>query len=143
MGHAFRLLIVDQDDTVYRISFQKFDAMHNEPRRNLMPRFAGQRVRIAGAIVDFRDRIPCGIVRVSYFIRKFDNRGALNWLASEPQSNIDDLLKRAGVGAAANETGVVDARSRFIVRGYRWQPSTSLARRIGRAALGELKCDRI
>ena len=41
------------------------------------------------------------------------------------------------------ETAVVDAGSRFVAQGGRWQPSPSLEQRILRAALGELKCERL
>jgi hypothetical protein len=45
----------------------------------------------------------------------------------------------------SNDAAVVDASSRFIAQGGRWQPSPSpsLARHIRRAALGELKCVRL
>jgi hypothetical protein len=38
---------------------------------------------------------------------------------------------------------IVDASSRFIAQGGRWQPSPSLERNIRRAALGELSCKRV
>jgi len=38
---------------------------------------------------------------------------------------------------------VVDAGSRFVAQGGRWQPSPSLEQEILRAALGELKCERL
>jgi hypothetical protein len=41
------------------------------------------------------------------------------------------------------ETTVVDASSHFVVRGGQWQPSPELKRRIPRAALDELKCERL
>ena len=41
------------------------------------------------------------------------------------------------------DDAVVEASSRFIAQGGRWQPSPSLAGRIRQAALGELKCKRL
>jgi hypothetical protein len=35
---------------------------------------------------------------------------------------------------------VLDAATRFIARGGRWRPSTSLARTINEAALGQIDC---
>ena len=45
--------------------------------------------------------------------------------------------------AVTKETTVVDAGSRFVAQGGRWQPSLSLEQEILRAALGELKCERL
>jgi hypothetical protein len=45
--------------------------------------------------------------------------------------------------ATTNEATIVEASSRFVARGGLWEPSPSLEQRILRAALGELKCERL
>ena len=52
---------------------------------------------------------------------------------------VDRVLSQSGT---AGET-IVDARSRFVARRGRWQPSPSLEQKILGAALGELKCERL
>jgi hypothetical protein len=51
------------------------------------------------------------------------------------------LVDRAvGKSATRGET-LVDASSRFVANGARWQPSSSRQREILRAAFGELECE--
>jgi hypothetical protein len=115
--------------------------MLDDPESHRLPRFAGQRVRMVEAIVEFRDRVPCEVVRLVYEMLGFDTQGRLDRRAFERQ-NI--ALMELVVGkSTTNNAPVVDASSRFIARGGRWQPSPSLARRIRRAALGEMKCKRL
>jgi hypothetical protein len=52
---------------------------------------------------------------------------------------VDRVIPRSG----RKETAVVDAGSRFVAQGGRWQPSPSLEQEIMRAALGESKCERL
>ena len=42
-----------------------------------------------------------------------------------------------------SDATIVDASRRFVGRGGRWTPKPSMARLIERAALGELKCERL
>jgi hypothetical protein len=44
-------------------------------------------------------------------------------------------------GLMTSGATIVDASSRFVARGGRWQPSPSLEQRILRATLGDLKCE--
>jgi len=115
--------------------------MLNDPEHYRIPHFAGQRVRMVEAIVEFRDRVPCEVVRLVYEMLRFDAHGQLDRRAFEHQNAaLVDLV----VGErTSNDAAVVDASSRVIAQGGRWQPSPSLARRIRRAALGELKCVRL
>ncbi len=141
MTYSPRTFVVGSDDTLYRLATVKFAGMLDDPERHRVPRFAGQRVRMVEAIVEFRDRVPCEVVRLVYEMLRFDAHGQLDRRAFEHQNAaLVDLV----VGErTSNDAAVVDASSRFIAQGGRWQPSPSLARRIRRAALGGLKCERL
>jgi len=52
---------------------------------------------------------------------------------------IDRVIPRSG----RKETAVVDAGSRFVAQGGRWQPPRSLEQEILRAALDETPCKRL
>jgi hypothetical protein len=119
--------------------------MLDDPEHNRLPRFAGQRVRMVDAIVEVRDRTPCAVVRLVYEMLGFDARGRLDRRAFERQNVaiVDLLVDRIVGGSTKNEATIVDASSRFVAQGGRWQPSPSLEQQILRAALGELKCDRL
>ena len=59
--------------------------MLDDPEHYRIPHFAGQRVRMAEAIVEFRDRLPRGVVRVIYQMLSFDAQGRLDFGAFERQ----------------------------------------------------------
>ncbi len=138
MTYSIRIFVVDQDDTLYRLSGTKFTTMLDDPESDRLPRFASQRVRMVEAIVELRDRVPIGIARIVYEMLTFDGEGRLDRRGFERQN-----FARADLLAGElkmDDTVVVDASSRFIAQGGRWQPSPSLERHVCRAALGEVKC---
>ena len=145
MSYSPRTFIVGQDDTLYRLASAKFSRMVDDPESHRLERFAGQRVRMAEAIVEVRDRAPYAVVRLIYEMLGFDAEGRLDRAtfirqnAALAELAMDRVIPRL----EAEETAVVDAGSRFVARGGRWQPSPSLEQEILRAALGELKCERL
>jgi len=139
--YSTRIFVIGLDDALHRLSATKFAGMLDHPENHRLPRFAGQRVRMVEAIVDFRDRVPCGIVRLVYEMLAFDRRGGVDRRAFERQNAaLVDLLVG---GPRRKDIAVIDASSRFIAQGGRWRPSPALARRVRQAALGEIKCERL
>ena len=138
MTCSIRIFIVDPDDTLYRLAGTKFSGMFDDPESHPLLRFAGQRVRMVEAIVELRNRVPCGIVRLVYEMLRFDDHGRLDRDTIMHQNvALADLIADE---PTMNDTVVVNARSRFIAQGGRWQPSPALARSVLQAALGEVKC---
>ena len=145
MTYSPRTFILGPDDTLYRLASAKFSRMVDDPESHRLERFAGQRVRMAEAIVEVRDRAPSAVVRLIYEMLGFDAEGRLDRAALIRQNAALVELAMGGVipRLGAKETTVVDAGSRFVARGGRWQPSPSLEQEILRAALGEVKCERL
>ena len=145
MSFSPRTFIVGPDDTLYRLASAKFSRMVDDPESHRLERFAGQRVRMAEAIVEVRDRAPVAVVRLIYEMLGFDGEGRLDRATFVRQNAALAELAMSHVipRLEAEETAVVDAGSRFVARGGRWQPSLSLEQEILRAALGELKCERL
>ena len=145
MTYSPRTFILGPDDTLYRLASAKFSRMVDDPNSHRLERFAGQRVRMAEAIVEVRDRAPCAVVRLIYEMLGFDGEGRLDRATFVRQNAALAELAMSHVipRLEAEETAVVDAGSRFVARGGRWQPSPSLEQEILRAALGELKCERL
>jgi hypothetical protein len=145
VSYSTRIFILGPDDTLYRLASAKFSRMLDDPESHRLERFAGQRVRMAEVIVEVRDRAPCAVVRLIYEMLGFDAEGRLDRAAFIRQNAalaelaISPVIPRSEV----EETAVVDAGSRFVAQGGRWQPSLSLEQEILRAALGELKCERL
>ena len=119
--------------------------MLDDPENHRLLRFAGQRVRLVDAIVELRDRVPCAVVRLVYELLVFDTQGRFDIRTFERHNGalVDLLMNRVMGQATTSDSEVVDASSRFIAQGGRWQPSPALARRIRQAALGEIKCERL
>lgn len=141
-----RTFLVGPDDTLYRLGTAKFSGMLDDPESHRLPRFAGQRVRMAEAIVEIRDRVPCAVVRLVYEMLRFDAQGRLDRRALLRQNAaLVELVVGRVVGGepTTSDDAVVEASNRFIAQGGRWQPSPALAQRIRRAALGELRCKRL
>ena len=145
MSYSPRTFIVGPDDTLCRLASAKFSRMVDDPESHRLERFAGQRVRMAEAIVEVRDRAPCAVVRLVYEMLGFDAEGRLDRATFMRQNAALAELAMSHVipRLEPEETAVVDAGSRFVARGGRWQPSPSLEQEILRAALGELKCERL
>jgi hypothetical protein len=140
-----RTFILGPDDTLYRLASAKFSRMVADPESHRLERFAGQRVRMAEAIVEVHDRAPYAVVRLVYEMLGFDAEGRLerstfiSQNAALAELALDCVIPRS----VTKETAVVDAGSRFVAQGGRWRPSPSLEQEILRAALGELKCERL
>jgi len=143
VSYSTRTFLVGPDGTLYRLASAKFSRIVDDPESHRLERFAGQRVRMAEAIVEVRDRAPFAVVRRVYEMLGFDAEGRLDRStfirqnAALAELAMDRVIPRS----VTKETAVVDAGSRFVARGGRWQPS--LEQEILRAALGELKCERL
>ena len=129
------------DDSLYRLANAKFSRLLDDPEHHRLPRFAGQRVRMAEAIVALRERTPCAVVRLVYQMLGFDIQGRVDQRAFERQNAA--LVDLVVGGPTATDAAIIDASSHFVAQGGRWQPSPSLEQRILRAALGELNCERV
>jgi len=81
------------------------------------------------------------VARLVYEMLSFDREGRLDRLAFERQNAA--LVDLAVGEPTTDDADIVDASRRFVARGGRWQPTPSLAQTILRAALGELKCERL
>jgi len=137
MGFGYRKFIVHDDGTLVKLRNVIFDRLLRDPQHHSMPAMAGKRVRVAGITVQMEDRRPIRVVRRVYFVVSFDDGGRLDakrflqqqWALAE--SALDPVL-----GVPNDDDRILDAASRFIAQGGRWQPQADLAQRIDDAALG-------
>lgn len=145
MSYSTRTFILGPDDTLYRLASARFSRMVDDPESQRLERFAGQRVRMAEAIVEVVDRAPRAVVRIVYEMLGFDADGRLDRAAfMRRNAALAELaMGRLMPRSEAKETAVVDASSRFVARGGSWQPSAALERQILSAALDQTKCKRL
>ena len=78
MGTSIRHILVDQDDTVIRLSNRLFQNLWGNSQAHTLPQFAGCRARWAEAVVELQDRKPVGILRVVFCYLYFDHQGRLD-----------------------------------------------------------------
>ena len=123
MGFSSKLFLLSAADTVHALSNAAFMRMLRRESIARIPEFAGQRVRLASAVVEVANGAPTRIVRCTFAILDIDEHGVLDverWNAQQ--------FARVGDPFAPERTDrgsmpqIIDAASRFIARGGSWEP---------------------
>jgi len=144
MGLSFRMFLLDQDDSLYRLPNARFEQMLLDPAHHRLAYFAGTRVRMANIVVELMDRQVIGVVWTTFGFLTFDGEGCFDPGAYDRHQRARAELALAPLIAETSKTdAVVDASSRFVAQGGRWTPSRILARLIEEAALGRAKYKRL
>jgi hypothetical protein len=145
MGLSLRLVVIDENDQIYRLGVSKFQEMLRNPRTHRYILFAGQRVRAAEAVVELIKRKPVRVVRMTFDILTFDREGYFDTETFDRhQFSRFASATSAQSGSATEATpGVVDASNLFTARGGRWSPAQTLVHTMQDAVLGSVKCPRL
>ena len=75
MGISIRRFFIANDGALYRISNAKLDRMMRHPESELVPIFAGQRIRTAELVIELSDSKPFRVCRETFSIFQFDGQG--------------------------------------------------------------------
>lgn len=135
MNLSCRLILLDSSDTLHRLPLSIMSELTAYPPRIALPLFAGKRVRGAEILVELVGRKPSRAIRASFFNVPFDQRGALDRTAR--MKYLAALLDEPSMGGRSpSQVVVIDATSRFIAAGGRWNPSRRLEFEVVEAALG-------
>ena len=78
MGLSQRILLLDDEDLLYRLPSSTFSRMLSNPESVRIERFAGARVRMADVIVELVERRPVQIAWITYGILGFDREGCFD-----------------------------------------------------------------
>jgi hypothetical protein len=138
MGISIRHILVDQNDAVIRLSNRLFQRLWDNSKGDIVPEFAGCRVRWAEAVVELLDRKPVDMLRVVFSYLYFDDQGHLD---RDKVMKNGALMMEAGIeGIAPTKSGsVIHASARFAARRRDhqaiWKPSPELNKTICDAAL--------
>jgi hypothetical protein len=138
MGISIRHILVDQNDAVIRLSNRLFQRLWDNSKGDIVPKFAGCRVRWAEAVVELLDRKPIDMLRVVFSYLYFDDQGHLD---RDKVMKNGALMMEAGIeGIAPTKSGsVIHASARFAARRRDhqaiWKPSPELNKTICDAAL--------
>ena len=129
MGLGLRLYIVNDDDSLVRIPWARYERMFKRDPKERFPRYAGQRERCVEVVLELENREPIAIRRINYFLIKFDAHGRVD--ASEQKREMMLALDLLSFPDSPDEPRkVVNASHRFAKRrlehSFKWMPSKTI-----------------
>ena len=141
MGLSIRVFIVEDDDTIKRLSLACYERLHKRDPDERLAKYAAKRVRYALIVVDLVNRRPIEVVRDEFAYLDFDEEGRFK----EPkhgkeESSAFDML--AFFSLEQQDKRVIDARHKFARKRYfdkhRWQPTDEIVAAIAETIFGKL-----
>ena len=135
MGIGIRVFLIDDNDTLHRISIARLDRLLHFDRRESLHLYAGKRVRCAMVVLEVEGRQVLVIRNIDYFLLPFDAKGRINREEWEKGMRLGmDLLPPSFNEEKSKQ--VINASHRFAKRRYehefKWRPS----RRMEEAIVG-------
>ena len=139
MGMGSRLFLIDDNDSLQRLSMARLDRLLQFDKRVTFPQYAGKRIRCAMAVLEVDGRQVLTISHIDHFILPFDGKGRIDkeeWSRGVRLS----LELLPSVLEKVSPEQVIDARHRFIKRRYdhefKWKPTWKMEERIVAAICG-------
>ena len=139
MGLGLRIFLINDDDTVRRFPFSRYERLLQGDSKERLLQYAGKKIRFAELAVEFYQRKPIKIIRFLPFVLFFDSEGSID--AREMQKE-----RRLAMEAHPlyNEEqavpNVIDARHYFARKRYeyeyRWKVTEKIAGAIMKSLLG-------
>jgi hypothetical protein len=126
MGVGCRVLLIDDNDSLQRISMVRLNRLLHFDRRESFQQYAGKRVRCAMVFLEVAGRRVLSIRNIDYFWLSFDDKGRIDKKEWEKGMRLGmELLPSLKDEQYPNQ--VIDAQHRFAKRRYehefKWNPS--------------------
>ena len=126
MGIGCRVFLIDDNDSLQRISMAKLDRLLHFDRAQSLPQYSGKRVRCAMAFVELAGRKVLAIKNIDYSLLPLDDKGRIDKKEWERGMRLGvDLLPSILDGEYPKQ--VINAQHRFAKRRYehefKWKPS--------------------
>jgi hypothetical protein len=139
VGIGSRLLLIDDDDSLQRLSVEKLSQLIRFDKGVALSRYAGRRIRCAMAVLEVEGRQVQTIRHIDYFILPFDDKGRVD--KKEWTRGVRLALEMLPSGLEGRHPKqVIDARDRFMKKRYdhefKWKPGRKLEEKIVAAILG-------
>ena len=139
MGLSIRIFIVEDDDTIKRLSLASYERLHKRDSDERLLKYAGQRVRYALIVVDLVNRRPIEIVKDEFGFLDFDDEGRFKVVEHEKQESLAfDIL--APLFPDRTNSRVIDAQHKFAKKRYfnkySWTPNDEIRAAIAEAIFG-------
>ena len=128
MGVGLRIFIVNDDDSLERLSLKKYERLMQRAPDISFPQYAGKRVRYAEVTIEFENRKPVEILRMEYFIMHFDPKGRID-------GTVRDDIMSLGVNLTPpiyfkNDPVVIEAQHHFVKKRFdhqfRWKSTPDI-----------------
>lgn len=138
MGLSSRIYLVNDDESLKRLSVAKLERLHREDPDERLPQYAGKRVRYVHAVLEMLDRKPVGIIMIQYSYLSFDPEGRLDAAELEKEARLamDVLLP---IAVDQEKRKVINAKYRFAKKRFEesdtWKPSEKVRTAIMEAIL--------
>jgi transposase len=141
MGLGIRIFIVEDDDTIKRLSLARYERLLKRDPDERLLEYADKRVRYALIVVDLVNRKPIEVVRDEYAYLEFDEEGRFKEPAHGKEENSAlDMLDFFSL--EQQDKRVIDARHIFARKRYfdknRWEPTAEIITTIAEAIFGKL-----
>jgi hypothetical protein len=140
MGLGLRIFLITEDDSLRRLSGEKFQRLRRGEPEERLPEYANKQLRYALVVLETEHRKPVAIHMVQYAYLFFDAEGTLDRTNLEQAARLAlDMVPPAA--SDINDEWVIDARHRFAKKRYhdqyKWTPTPELEAAIVRAVLGK------
>ena len=126
MGTGIRVFLVDENDSLQRLSLARLDRLLHFDQRESLPQYAEKRIRCAMVFLQVAGSQVLAIRNVDYFWLPFDAKGRINRKEWEKGVRLGmDLLPP--LFNEKNPKQIINASHRFAKRRYehefKWKPS--------------------
>jgi len=131
MGISLRIFIVEDDDTIHRLPFAKYDRLLERNSKECLPQYAGTRVRYALVAVDLFNRKPMEILKFEYSFLTFDAEGRIDPAESKKVARLAaEVLSSSPFPFDKDPDNVIHAGHLFAKKRfeneYIWTPSPEM-----------------
>jgi len=140
MGIGTRIFLIDENDSLHRISMARYNRMTNPDTDERFTQYAEKRMRCAMIFYEVEGRKPLSIIRTDYYYLPFDNEGRIDNTELEEQLRLSSEIVPP-IFEEQSSKKVLDAQSRFAQKRYRhefqWTPDTEIETAIMTAIFGK------
>ncbi len=139
MGLGTRIFIVQEDNSLRRLSLKRYNRLIKGHIDEGLMQFAGKRIRYALIVLEMINRKPVEILMTEYSFLTFDSKGRLD--ASEREKAARLAMDTLEPIAPEQKSGkIIDVKHRFAKKRfddrYLWKPAPKIETAIQRAIFG-------
>ena len=140
MGLGLRIFLVNDDDSIQRLSVARYERLLRGDPRESLPQYAGKRMRYALVVLEVEQRKPVAINRIQYNFIFFDSEGRIDASEREKAARLALEMLPPLPPMEPKPEQVIVARHKFAKRRYdnhyKWTPTPEIEAAIVKAIFG-------